>query len=124
MESKSEWIAGGLHGVGHTIGTGGHLVDLRRRNSLILMIFLFSLFSFLIVGLFPALLYRTINSASYLVFHNIVELFSVIVSLSIAIIGWNTCDKSKHWQALLISCSFLSIGLIDFMRIFPACRIS
>ncbi|PWB50701.1 MAG: hypothetical protein C3F06_11575 [Candidatus Methanoperedenaceae archaeon] len=80
------------------------------------MIFLFSLFSFLLVNLFPALFYRTVNVPSYLVFHNIVEFFSIIVSLSIAIIGWNTYDKSKHWQTLLISCSFLSIGLIDFMH--------
>ena len=56
--------------------------------------FVLSTLPFLPVELFPSWLYITIDIAAYLVFHNIAEFFSVMVSLSIFGVGWYTYDKS------------------------------
>jgi PAS domain S-box-containing protein len=54
--------------------------------------------------------------ASYLLFHNTAEFFSVMVSLSMFGIGWYTYDQSKNRHALFLSTAFLGIGLMDFMH--------
>jgi PAS domain S-box-containing protein len=54
--------------------------------------------------------------ASYLLFHNSAEFFSVMVSLSMFGIGWYTYDQSKNRHALFLSTAFLGIGLMDFMH--------
>ena len=65
---------------------------------------------FLLVSLFRAHLYATLNAGPYLVFHNIAELFSVIVSLSIFSVGWYTFDQSKNHQVLFLSAACLAVG--------------
>jgi|GEM_PF-3562491 len=84
--------------------------------TLLVIVFLLSLSSFITVWLAPSALYTTINIEEYLVFHNITEFFSVMVSLSIFGLGWFTYDQSKNRYALFLSCAFLAIGLIDFMH--------
>jgi signal transduction histidine kinase/DNA-binding NarL/FixJ family response regulator len=74
------------------------------------------LFSFLIVDLFRPYVYTTLSAPTYLVFHNIAEFFSVMVSLSIFGIGWYSFDQSKNRNALFLSTAFLVVGLIDFMH--------
>lgn len=76
-----------------------------------------SLLPFVAVALFKAELYMVVDIASYLVFHNVVELFSVMVSLSIFALGWNAYDLNRDRHALFLSVAFLAIGLIDFMHI-------
>ncbi len=71
---------------------------------------------FLLVILFKPQLYITLNVASYLVFHNIAEFFSVMVSLSIFGVGWFTYDQSRNRHTLFLSCAFLAIGLMDFLH--------
>jgi PAS domain S-box-containing protein len=65
--------------------------------------------------IFPELRF-VLTPASYLVFHNIAEFFSVMVSLSMFGIGWYTFDQSKDRHALFLSTAFLGIGLMDFMH--------
>ena len=78
--------------------------------------FALSLFSFLVVGMFKPYLYTILSAPNYLVFHNAVEFFSVMVSLSIFGIGWYSYDQSKNQNALFLSTAFLAVGLIDFMH--------
>lgn len=92
-----------------------------RKNAIstptiLAIIFLLSLSSFIAVWLAQSALYTTIDIKEYLVFHNITEFFSVMVSLSIFGIGWYAYDQSKNKHALFLSCAFLAIGLIDFMH--------
>ncbi len=75
-----------------------------------------TLSSFLLVNLFKSQLYFTLSPPSYLIFHNIIEFFSVMVSLSIFGIGWYSYDQSKNCNALFLSTAFLAIGLFDFMH--------
>ncbi|MCZ7381785.1 MAG: PAS domain S-box protein [Candidatus Methanoperedens sp.] len=85
-------------------------------QSILIVLFLLSLLSFLIIELFPALFYKTMDVASYLVFHNIAEFFSIIVSFSIFGVGWYTFNQSRDRHALFLSTAFLGIGLLDFMH--------
>ncbi len=71
---------------------------------------------FLILELFHAQLYHVMDAASYLVFHNIAESFSVVVSLSIFGVGWYTYRQSRDRHTLFLSAAFLAIGLMDFMH--------
>lgn len=85
-------------------------------QAILTAVFVLSLLSFLLAALFPSRFYMTLDIASYLVFHNIAEFFSVIVSLSIFGLGWFTYEQSKNRHALFLSCVFLAIGSIDFMH--------
>lgn len=84
--------------------------------ALLAAVFMLSLMLFALVELFPSWFYRTMDIASYLVFHNIAEFFSVMVSLAIFSVGWFTFDQSRNRHALFLSCAFLAIGLMDFMH--------
>ena len=75
-----------------------------------------SLFSFLAVDIFKSYLYTKLSVPTYLVFHDVSEFFSVMVSLSIFGIGWYSYDQSKNRNALFLSIAFLAVGLIDFMH--------
>lgn len=86
------------------------------QQAILMGVFLLSLSVFLVVEFLHSLLYRKISIESYLVFHNIAEFFSVMVSLSIFGVGWYTYNQSKNRHALFLSCAFLTIGLIDFMH--------
>jgi signal transduction histidine kinase len=65
---------------------------------------------------FPAQFNRVLEPASYVVFHNIAEFFSIMVSLSIFGVGWYTYERSHDRHALFLSAAFLAIGLMDFMH--------
>lgn len=69
----------------------------------------------LVVRIFPQLRFE-IAPPSYLLFHNIVEFFGIMVSLSMFGLGWYTYDQSKDRHALFLSTTFLGIGLMDFMH--------
>lgn len=84
--------------------------------TILIFVFLLSLSFFIAVWLAQSVLYTTIDIGKYLVFHNITEFFSIMVSLSIFGIGWYAYDQSKNRHALFLSCAFLAIGLIDFMH--------
>ena len=77
---------------------------------------LLSALPLLIVEMFPSWLKLVMDPASYLVFHNIVEFFSIMVSLSMFGLGWYTYDQSKNRHALFLSTAFLAIGIMDFMH--------
>lgn len=80
-------------------------------------VFILAGFPFLVVELFHAQLYHVMNIDSYLIFHNIAEFFSIMVSFSIFGVGWFTYGQSKDRHALFLSSAFLAIGLMDFMHI-------
>jgi two-component system, cell cycle sensor histidine kinase and response regulator CckA len=75
-----------------------------------------SVFPFLAGAVFKSHLYTVMDISSYLVFHNVAEFFSVMVSFSIFALGWNACEQNRDRHALFLSVAFLAIGLIDFMH--------
>ncbi len=71
---------------------------------------------FLLVELFKSSLYTVMVISPYLVFHNVTEFFSVMVSFSIFGLGWYAYDQNNDQHSLFLSVSFLAIGLMDFMH--------
>jgi PAS domain S-box-containing protein len=71
---------------------------------------------FLAVELFKPELYTVMGISSYLVFHNVAEFFSVMVSFSIFGLGWYAYDQNRDRHSLFLSVAFLAIGLMDFMH--------
>ena len=71
---------------------------------------------FLTVELFKTQFNLEMETSAFLVFHNVAEFFSVMVSLSIFGLGWFAYDQSKDRHSLFMSVAFLAIGLIDFMH--------
>ncbi|MGB4499524.1 MAG: MASE3 domain-containing protein [Methylococcaceae bacterium] len=82
----------------------------------IFLIFVCSLFPFLLTLLFHAQLYTVMNISSYLIFHNIAEFFSVVVSFSIFGVGWYAYEQTNNRHILFLSTSFFVIGWLDFFH--------
>ena len=80
------------------------------------IVFIASLLPFLLVELFRAQLYSVMPISRYLVFHNITEFFSIVVSFSIFGIGWFAYEQSQNRHSLFLGSIFLGIGLLDFMH--------
>jgi PAS domain S-box-containing protein len=68
-----------------------------------------------LVEAFPSL-YAVMGTSAYLVFHNVAELFGVMVALSISGVGWFTFPQSRDRRALLLAAAFLAIGLVHLMH--------
>lgn len=75
-----------------------------------------SVVPFAAVALLRSQLYTVVEVPSYLVFHNVTEFFSVMVSFSIFGLGWYSYDQNRDRHALFLSVAFLAIGLMDFMH--------
>jgi PAS domain S-box-containing protein len=62
----------------------------------------------LIVGGFYGL-----SQYNYLLFHTLVEFFSVVVAASVFLIAWNTRDLNPNSMFLLLGIAYLFVGLVD-----------
>ncbi|TGK26020.1 hypothetical protein EHO98_01335 [Leptospira stimsonii] len=90
-----------------------------HRTKLILQFFALFVSAYLpilIIQNFPFVLNFDIPARDYLVFHNIAEVFSVTVSISIFGLGWFTYKRTRNYHSLFIAVSFLTVGLFDFMH--------
>ncbi|MES2014009.1 MAG: EAL domain-containing protein [Pseudomonadota bacterium] len=65
---------------------------------------------------FPERFGYVMEVQTYLVFHNVAEFFSVMVSLSIFGVAWYSYEQSKDRYSLFIGSIFLCVGLLDFMH--------
>ncbi len=62
-----------------------------------------------------AVLYYT-SLYSFLLFHVLVEIFSVIVAFSIFMFAWNTRDKIHNSSLILLGAAYLTIGAVDLLH--------
>lgn len=87
----------------------------------LLVVFLLSLAVFLFVEIFRDRFYFIATSVNYLAFHNLIEFFSAIVSISIFGVGWFSYKQSKNSFTLFLGIMFLSVGILDFFHalVFP-----
>ena len=53
---------------------------------------------------------------NYLLFHSIVELFSIIVAASVFIITWNSIKYIKNPYLVMVGISYLFIGILDLLH--------
>jgi len=85
-------------------------------STILITLVILSALPFIIIALMSSLLHQTMDTDSYLLFHNIVEVFSIVVSFSIFGVGYYTYEQSKNRYALFLSCAFLVIGFIDLIH--------
>ncbi|MFA7061045.1 MAG: MASE3 domain-containing protein [Pedobacter sp.] len=60
-------------------------------------------------------LYLT-TRVNYLLFHSLVELFSIIVASTVFIITWNALKYIKNSYLIMVGISYLFIGLLDLLH--------
>jgi len=80
-------------------------------------IFMVSFLVFILIELFRDQLYFVVSASNYLLFHNIVEVFSIITSISIFSVGLLTNRQSRDERIIFLSYAFLGIGLLDLMHV-------
>ena len=74
----------------------------------------------LLAGLFGGLLLielggaRVPPSQHFLVWHQLLETLSIVVSALIFAVGWNTYRLHRQRNILLVSCAFLGVAIADF----------
>ncbi|MBM9547819.1 histidine kinase [Leptospira sp. 201903074] len=90
--------------------------NLFYNNRFYFWVILFSIFPLLLVGTFPEYFYREYEIGYFLVFHNVTEIFSVIVSFSIFGLGYYSYSQSRNPHTLFLGVGFLAVGLVDFMH--------
>ena len=64
----------------------------------------------IVIALYFAQLY------SYLLFHSIIELVSIVIAFGVFIIGWNTTKFSKDILYLYLSVVYLFVGCVDLVH--------
>jgi PAS domain S-box-containing protein len=69
-----------------------------------------------LIAAFRSRLYVVLDTPTYLVIHNVGELFAVTTSFAIFAVAWFTQDQTRDRQALFLGCVFLGIGLLDLMH--------
>ncbi|MEJ2690546.1 MAG: MASE3 domain-containing protein, partial [Deltaproteobacteria bacterium] len=82
---------------------------LPSRSSFTLPLSRTNLFGLLLV--LGALYYSSLHS--FLLFHSLVELFSVLVSFAIFVIAWNARHIIKNHYLLFLGIAYLFDGVID-----------
>ncbi len=68
-------------------------------------------FAFVLVGLFP------LSRHNYLLYHSLIEIFSVVVALTIFSIGWNSRQFVQNNALLLLAVAYLVVGSLDLLHI-------
>ena len=70
-----------------------------------------------LILLFPIIgLLFWISDINYLLFHSLVELFSILVAGTIFIIVWNTQKYSHHISLSFLGIAYLFIGIVDLIH--------
>ncbi|PKL17167.1 MAG: hypothetical protein CVV49_12620 [Spirochaetae bacterium HGW-Spirochaetae-5] len=54
---------------------------------------------------------------NYLLFHNIVEMYSIIIAAGIFIVSWNSRSHSENNNLVLLGIAYVFIGIIDFFHV-------
>jgi len=81
------------------------LFRLNRKDSIFLLYLIIVLVFFSLTSLY-----------SYLFFHTLAELFSIVIAAAIFIIAWNSRDYIDNNYLLFIGIAYLFIGGIDFLH--------
>ena len=71
--------------------------------------------SLVIAGVTLIALYFT-SLYNFLLFHVLIEIFSVIVAFAIFIFAWNTRDKIQNGSLIVLGAAFLVIGAVDLLH--------
>lgn len=106
----SEYAAANPNSAGHALAIAPQYLAEMRTNAIV----------FLVMALLLALLYILPDPAwakglsHYLPLHTLLETASIVISVLVFAVGWNTYSKNLPDNIILLSCLFLGVGLLDF----------
>jgi len=66
-----------------------------------------------VVGVAAALLLYLLSRSNYLLFHGIVELFSIVVGAAVFVVAWNTRKWVSNHYLLFLGIAFAFVAMID-----------
>ncbi len=69
-----------------------------------------------IIGIVSVVVLYFLSSLNYLLFHSIIEIFSVVVAAAIFIVGWNSRKFQKSSYLAFLGIAFLFIGMFDLLH--------
>ncbi len=52
----------------------------------------------------------------YLPLHNLLEMISIVISMMVCAIGWNSRSQNLSGNVILLACVFFCVGLLDFLH--------
>jgi signal transduction histidine kinase len=73
-------------------------------------------FLFAITAILIGIVLYLVSIYSYILFHSVVEEFSILVAFGVFIIGWHSIKYTENRAFLLLGVAFLFIGWIDFFH--------
>lgn len=100
-----------------SLSTLGNSISFLPKNLQITLLIHIILFLFIWLFIDPNLRVFSSN-LEYLPFHALLETFSIIISTSIFILGWETANSQKSLSLSLASSLFLSVAILDFIHSF------
>ena len=72
----------------------------------------------LLFGLGTLIVLYVIERHNFLLFHGLVEVFSILVAFAVFVIAWNTRDELDNSYLAIIGISYLFIGGVDLLHTF------
>jgi len=57
-----------------------------------------------------------LDTAFFLPFHIVVEMFAVVVAAMVFITGWHIHDKKRPAASMVLACAFLAVAVLDFLH--------
>jgi two-component sensor histidine kinase len=67
-----------------------------------------------IIGIIPVLYY--LSQENYLLFHSIVEVFSIIIAFGIFLVAWNSRAYTDQQMFVFLGIGYIFVGSIDFIH--------
>ncbi len=96
---------------------GNKLKRIQTKNIIeIIRVLIFSIFLFIIAAVYNDLFTEIMSVASYLTWHNLFEFAGILVCFSIFTVTFFIYDESKSLSIVILSCSFLAMGILDFFH--------
>jgi len=91
----------------------GHL---KAIPSVFLVLVFLSLFEIIAILVLPSLTAGVKALESYLAFHTMLEMASIIISTLVFMVVWNTSDSERPKNILLLGVVFIGVAMLDFMH--------
>lgn len=89
---------------------------LKRDAATVAAVLLFSLILFNTVTWYEPYLYRVISVDTFLTWHIVLELLSIVMSSAIFFITYYTFERSHRLCSIVLACTFLTVALVDLFH--------
>ena len=90
--------------------------QLKQDAATVAAVLLFSLILFNTVTWYEPYLYRVFSIDTFLTWHMVLELLSIVMSSAIFFITYYTFERSHRLRSIVLACTFLAVALVDLFH--------